>query len=229
MLQSREFIKRVLRSKKFTSQVLSLVVDEAHCVSHWGASFRKKYASLGNVRAFLPPGTPVVAVTATLTARVRRDLYGKLGFPRTVGQHTFCNFGNDRPNVSIVVRALEHPQNSYADLDFIVPQTVSVPTDIPKTYIYVDDIKTGGEIIDHLSELIRKRNPALFHQGLVRPFNATLSDEYRESAMNEFQNGHIRILVCTDAAGMVTTICFHCSNNTDPRLYRGVTYLTLTS
>ncbi len=115
----------------------------------------------------------------------------------------FCNFGNDRPNVSIVVRAMEHAQNTYADLAFLIPPTLTTVSETPKSYLYVDDIKTGGEIIDYLTELVRCRSPSLADQVPIRPYNATLSDEYREAAMNEFQAGSIRILVCTDAAGMI--------------------------
>ncbi|KAH9911507.1 P-loop containing nucleoside triphosphate hydrolase protein [Fomitopsis serialis] len=186
-------------------RVISIVVDEAHCLSHWGADFRKKYASLGTVRVFLAPGTPIIAVTATLTARVRRDLHNKLHFPKTGSQ--FINAGNDRPNVSIVVRAY-----------FVLPEKIETANDIPKTYLYVDNIDTGNDIIDHLGTLLRQRNPALYELGVIRPFNATMSAGYRTHAMAAFRNNHeyssadvtadnlkigpIRILVCTDAAGM---------------------------
>lgn len=73
-MQSRTFIDRLLRNSTFARKVISLFVDEAHCISHWGAEFRKKYATLGNLRAFLPAHTPVIAVSATLTPRVRRDV-----------------------------------------------------------------------------------------------------------------------------------------------------------
>ncbi|KAJ3540607.1 hypothetical protein NM688_g6204 [Phlebia brevispora] len=202
MLQSRSFVNRILRNSSFTRRVISLVVDEAHCVSHWGASFRKKYGTLGVVRAFLPRGTPVIALTATLTARVRRDIQAKLYFKKSTSQ--YINVGNDRPNVSIVVRACEHPLNTYADLNFVLPTRISDPKDIPKTYIYVDNIATGNEIIDHMTELLAKRtgSPTDVQQGWIRPFNSNLSHEYRQEAMDRFRDGTIRILVCTDAAGM---------------------------
>ncbi|KAH9832851.1 P-loop containing nucleoside triphosphate hydrolase protein [Rhodofomes roseus] len=201
MLQSRAFKNRVLRNNKFTRRVLSIFIDEAHCLSHWGADFRKLYASLGSVRAFLAPGTPVIAVTATLTARVRRDLHNKLHFPKTGGR--FINIGNDRPNVSIVVRACEHPQNTLADLDFVLPEKIESANDIPKTYLYVDNIEAGNDIIDHLGSILQQRNPALYELGVIRPFNATMSADYRTHAMAAFRNNSpVRILVCTDAAGM---------------------------
>ena len=178
-----------------------MIIDEAHCVSHWGADFRKKYGSIGIVRAFLPRRTPIIAVTATLTARVRRDLYSKLHFPKH--GNAFHNAGNDRPNVSIVVRAMEHPQNTYTDLDFVLPDVIECAADIPKTYIYADDIKTGSDIVEHLNTLLKRRSPALVERGVIRPYNATLSDDYRQRAMDEFKAGGIRVMVCTDAAGMV--------------------------
>ncbi|KAH9915831.1 P-loop containing nucleoside triphosphate hydrolase protein, partial [Fomitopsis serialis] len=204
MLQSQTFIQKILRNSSFARHILSMVVDEAHCVSHWGADFRKKYASLGVVRAFLPRGTPVIALTATLTARVRRDIHRALHFPK--GGSRFVNVGNDRPNVALVVRAAEHPQNTYKDLDFIVPSSISRVEDIPKTWIYVDNINTGTEIIDHLATLLETRTASRTDipqpANLIRPFNAVLSSEYRTAAMDAFRKGSIRIMVCTEAAGM---------------------------
>ncbi|KZT71233.1 P-loop containing nucleoside triphosphate hydrolase protein, partial [Daedalea quercina L-15889] len=213
MLQSTMFKERVLKKQEFTQNILSIVLDEAHCLSHWGADFRKHYNSLGTIRGFLPPNAPIIAVTATLTARVRRDLQSKLLF-KTLGTK-YINVGNDRPNVSIVVRSCEHPQNTLRDLDFIIPSKVDKPQDIPKTYVYVERIETGNEIIEHLEALLAQRNASLATRGLIRPFNATMSAEYRKSAMQAFRGsgidntdngvGHdhpIRVLVCTDAAGM---------------------------
>ncbi|KAI0690245.1 P-loop containing nucleoside triphosphate hydrolase protein, partial [Cerioporus squamosus] len=205
MLQSRTFTDRVLRNASFMRNIISMFIDEAHCIVHWGADFRKQYGTLGKIRVFLPPGTPVIAVTATLTARVRRTIHSSLHFAQSDVPSRFINKGNDRPNVSIVVRACEHPLNTYADLDFVIPESaLRNPSDIPKTYIYVDNIATGGEIIDYLNARLHSRADASTNipHGIVRPFNATMSHEYRTLAMEHFREGNIRILVCTDAAGM---------------------------
>lgn len=207
MLQSRQFVDRVLRKPQFASRVLSVVVDEAHMVSHWGSGFRKKYGTLGMVRAFLRRGTPIIAMTATLTARVRRDLFIKLQF--TKGTSQFLNVGNDRSNVSLVVRSFQHPQNLYADLDFVIPEEATNITKIPKTMVYLDNIPEGTTIVDYLRALLQRRFPALaedeiFH--VVRPFNAQMTPKYREAAMDAFRAGTMRIMVCTDAAGMVSSL-----------------------
>ncbi|KAI0074175.1 P-loop containing nucleoside triphosphate hydrolase protein [Panus rudis PR-1116 ss-1] len=202
MMQSRSFMNRVLRNSKFANRVLSMVVDEAHCISHWGADFRKKYGTLDVVRAFLPRSTSVVAMTATLTARTRRDIHTKLQFVK--GTSRFINVGNDRPNVSMVVRSCEHPLNTYADLDFVIPTSINSADDIPKTWIYADNISTGTAIIEHLREVLQKQHPTLLPGGdnIVRPFNAVMSLKYRRVAMDAFRKGDVRIMVCTDAAGM---------------------------
>lgn len=121
MLQSRTFMNRILRNSTFMRRMISMFIDEAHCIAHWGADFRKKYGSLGKIRPFLPRGTPIIAVTATLTPRVRRTIHSVLLFAQSEAQSRFINKGNDRPNVSIVVRACEHPLNTLADLGFIIP------------------------------------------------------------------------------------------------------------
>lgn len=200
--------------------MISMFIDEAHCVVHWGAEFRKKYGTLGKLRAFFPRGTPVIAVSATLTPRVVRAIHRSLYFTQSDAQWRFINKGNDRPNVSLVVRAIEHPLNTYADLSFIVPSNLREPVDIPKTYLYVDNISTGAEIIDYLNAQIRaylsanqqhlSRKQCKRFRGIVRPFNATMSSNYRTRAMARFRSGDVRILVCTDAAGMVREAVLPC-------------------
>ncbi|KAJ7258002.1 P-loop containing nucleoside triphosphate hydrolase protein [Mycena rebaudengoi] len=195
MALSRRFIREVLRNPRFGKRILSVVVDEAHVVSHWGASFRKKYGTLGIIRSFLPRGTPIVALSATLPARIRIDVLSKLQFGK---DYVNIDIGNDRPNVSIIIRAIQHPLNTYADLDFVVVGP-DLPSQIPLTFIYADNIATGVDIIDHLNALLP---PEYREQGIIRPYNAALSKEYRREAMRQFKAGEIRILVCTDAAGM---------------------------
>lgn len=94
MLQTRRFIEGVLRKPGFAARCISVFVDEAHCVSHWGDGFRKKYGTIGTVRAHLWRSTPIIAVSATLTARVRFDLVNKLQFHPT--NYHYINIGNDR-------------------------------------------------------------------------------------------------------------------------------------
>lgn len=206
MLQSRPFVQHVLRKPNFNRNVTALIIDETHCVSHWGSGFRKMYGTLGMARTFLGRTTPCVAMTATLTARAHRDIMGKLQIHK--GQYEFINAGNDRPNVSIVVRSFEHPLNSFADLNFILPDSITDLTNILKTWVYVDEISTGEEVVDHLSRLLKVRligdhDPKAIDHA-IGSYNAIHTPEYRQAAMIAFRNGTMRIMICTEAAGMVS-------------------------
>ncbi len=208
MLQSRPFIQHILRNPRFSRRVISLLVDEAHCISHWGSGFRKKYGTLGIARAFLPRGTPVVAMTATLTARARRDIMSKLGFIK--GASRFVNVGNDRSNVSIIVRACENHLNTYTDLNFIIPANITTLDEIPKTWIYVDNISDCEDIVDHLCDLLKRQLTSNLDtkdlDQTIRSYHAVHTLEYRQKAMESFRDGHMRIMVCTEAAGMVSQL-----------------------
>ncbi|KAG8703413.1 hypothetical protein FRC08_002855, partial [Ceratobasidium sp. 394] len=195
-LLSPRFIKNVLSKPEFAHKVLSIVIDEAHCVSLYGAGFRKLYGRLPVVRTFLPQGLPFVALSATLTSRVHLDLVKRLELQ---SDYRFIDAGNDRPNVTLIVRQCVHPLNSFRDTWFAIPSGIQQASEIEKTFFYVDNVAEGTSIVDYLTGLLPGH---LRDKGVVRPYNATFSAQYRTEAMRLFRQGEIRILVCTDAAGM---------------------------
>jgi superfamily II DNA helicase RecQ len=209
MLLAKTFRKVVLRNREFTRRCLAVVVDEAHVVSHWGHNFRKQYSEIGLVRAFLRKETPMVALSATLTPRVWHDIMQKLD----ISTHFVrIDQGNDRPNVAIVVRAMQYAANSYADLGFAIPVTVTRPEHIPSTFIYADNVVAGTEIVDYLEAILP---PNLRGQSLVWPYSAAFSQAYRSRVMELFKEGEVRLLVCTDAAGMVCPLTLQLQTMTD--------------
>ena len=75
-----------------------IAVDEAHCISQWGASFRPEYEALKDLQhAF--PGIPIGAFTATADEAARRDIVAKL----FGGRAEVYVSGFDRPNISLTV------------------------------------------------------------------------------------------------------------------------------
>jgi ATP-dependent DNA helicase RecQ len=81
-LNSAGFVHRVLPT--LARGLGLLVVDEAHCISDWGHDFRPDYRRIRDAIAGLPPGTPVIATTATANARVTADVAEQLGDDVTV-------------------------------------------------------------------------------------------------------------------------------------------------
>ncbi len=62
-------------------EVSLLAIDEAHCISQWGHDFRPDYRNLDKLRRKLH-GVPVIALTATATVPVRKDILGQLMMPK---------------------------------------------------------------------------------------------------------------------------------------------------
>jgi superfamily II DNA helicase RecQ len=63
------------------NELRRLVVDEAHCISEWGSSFRPEYRKLGFFRKEFPD-IPIMALTASATAVVERDIIAQLGLSK---------------------------------------------------------------------------------------------------------------------------------------------------
>jgi ATP-dependent DNA helicase RecQ len=75
-----------------------IAVDEAHCISQWGHSFRAEYLSLGALREVFA-GVPILALTATADRSTRDDISQKL----FGGDADIFVSGFDRPNISLSV------------------------------------------------------------------------------------------------------------------------------
>lgn len=86
---------------------LSLIaIDEAHCISQWGASFRPEYDALSRLREAFP-GTPIAAVTATADEPTRKDIVAKI----FGGQAEVYVAGFDRPNIRLNVQPKQRPRD----------------------------------------------------------------------------------------------------------------------
>ena len=79
-----EALEGSLRSLIADCPVSLVVVDEAHCISHWGHDFRPAYRRLGGLKQELGD-IPVLALTATATRRVAGDIIRQLAMRRPDG------------------------------------------------------------------------------------------------------------------------------------------------
>ncbi len=108
-LLSTDFLEGPLQRLQAGSGLNAFVIDEAHCVSEWGHDFRPEYRQLARLRQ-RHPTVPMLAFTATATARVREDILVQLQL-RDPAVHV-ASF--NRPNLFYRVRP--KTKRTYADV-----------------------------------------------------------------------------------------------------------------
>src|SRR5690606_26641582 len=90
-----------------------IAIDEAHCISQWGHDFRPDYRLLRQRLPALMP-TPLIALTATATARVRDDIAEQLGVP--LQPYTL---GFRRTNLAIEGRPISGEERTRLAVDLL--------------------------------------------------------------------------------------------------------------
>ncbi|KAF8549004.1 hypothetical protein OG21DRAFT_1478995 [Imleria badia] len=137
MMKPEGEFEKILKDVQFSSHILSIVIDEAHCLTDWG-DFRPEYRELGRLR-FVLPGVTLLVVSATLTKRALSDVMGHLRMH--VGKTIVLRRSSDRPNIKIGIRQIKYALSSFADLAFLVPAGYkeSDPP-LPKFLVFFDNI-----------------------------------------------------------------------------------------
>ncbi len=157
-----------------------LAVDEAHCVSEWGHDFRPEYRQLGQLRTRYPR-SPMLALTATATERVRQDILTQLRLHDPYVHVASFN----RPNLSYEVRP-KH-KGSYSELLQLLHGLPGEPV-----IIYCQSRKS----VDDLSDCLQR-------DGIrALPYHAGLSGQQRTEHQTRFIRDDIAVLVATIAFGM---------------------------
>ncbi|MBT7642470.1 MAG: DNA helicase RecQ [Rhodobiaceae bacterium] len=169
---------RMLEALKQQS-VGMFVVDEAHCISKWGAAFRPEYEALSQLKTLFPDAQ-IAAFTATADEATRQDIVQKLSDENC---RVFLK-GFDRPNLSLAVLPKEKLKDRLVDL--------LEPKRGQSGIVYCLSRKDTDEIAAVLSA---KGFPAL-------AYHAGKDGDYRREAQNRFMTEDGLIMVATIAFGM---------------------------
>lgn len=171
-----------VRERLAEASVSLIVVDEAHCVSAWGHDFRPDYLRLADAFAQFGKGAPVVALTATASVVVRREMVERLRLRdplMVVGDF-------DRPNLTLEVRHFVRDKDKRAD----VVDTVAALTG--PGLVYTATRKDAERYAETFGE--RGVRAAVYHAGLPAA--------ERQSVHDRFRNDDVDVVVATSAFGM---------------------------
>lgn len=174
-----ERIKSEIFQVRLQKMKVSLfAIDEAHCISQWGYDFRPSYLEVGRLRRMVPD-VPILALTASATDRVAKDVMRLLGF----NDGAILRSSYARPNVSFVVRRCDDKNEQLSR----VLSNVEGPS-----IVYVRSRERSAKVCEWLTE-----------QGFSAQFyHAGLPHEERALRQDEWQRGEKRVMVATNAFGM---------------------------
>ena len=191
--------RSLLNSSAFAKSILALVVDEAHCISQWGDKFRKSYADLGTLRAFVPAKVPILATSATLPPIVLAQVQKTLLMDSESTFHV--NQGTDRPNITWFVRRMTAAKSDLASLSFLISSDEDGNIlSLRQTLVFFDDIKVSLQAL----KWFREHLPESLHSQIAA-YSSRRSMNSKKIVLKDFRDGKIKILLTTEAAGMVSS------------------------
>src|SRR5688572_9689125 len=172
-----------------------IAVDEAHCISQWGYDFRPPYLRIAALREELP-GVPVLALTASATPEVQKDICEKLASPLTpLLNRRGGQSENSSGGWNVFRQSIERHNLSYSvfHVDSRINKLIEILKNVPgSAIVYCKSRKRTKEI----SELLQLHSISsdFYHAGLIQ--------EERNSKQEAWIQDKIRVIVCTNAFGM---------------------------
>lgn len=168
----------IFRTKLRSMKVSMITVDESHCISQWGYDFRPAYLKIAEIRALLP-GIPVLALTATATPEVVKDIQARLDFR----EENVFRMSFERKNLAYMVRQTDNKTQELLHILRKVPGSA---------IIYVRNRRRTKEITE-----------LLVNEDITADFyHAGLDNAIKDLRQKRWQSGEVRVMVATNAFGM---------------------------
>ena len=169
----------IFRAKLRNMKINMITVDESHCISQWGYDFRPAYLKISEIRELLPT-VPVLALTATATPEVVKDIQTKLGFRE---DSRIFRMSFERKNLAYIVRNTESKQEELLHILNSVSGSAIVYTRNRERTREVAELLVNNEI-----------TATFYHAGL--------NNDVKDQRQRSWLSGESRVMVATNAFGM---------------------------
>ena len=177
-----EALGESLRAALAATRISLIVVDEAHCISHWGHDFRPAYRQLAGLKGRFGD-IPILALTATATRQVVGDIIRQLGMRKPDGfKGSFF-----RPNLVITTQKKGQGRETRKDILAVIRKHKG-----ESGIVYC----LSRKAVDDLAAWLRQNGVA------ARAYHAGLGDAERADNQNAFARDEVDVIVATVAFGM---------------------------
>lgn len=177
-LSPERLLQQLVRDRIKEMNVCLIAIDEAHCISQWGHDFRPAYLQCHELKK-LAPDVPVIALTATPTKNVAKDIVELLELDNPI---TFKD-SLARENITFFVRDTEDKRYHLLQL---------VGENDQSGIVYVNTRRATVELASFLNR--KGLRSDYFHGGLLNP--------EKKKKLEDWLNNETKIMVATNAFGM---------------------------
>lgn len=173
-LSSKLFLVKLKHTK-----ISFITIDEAHCISQWGYDFRPAYLKIADIRDIVGNNIPVLALTATATPNVVKDIEEKLNF----AEDNVFRMSFERKNLAYIVR---------------------IATDKRQEMIHILNCVGGSAIVYTRSRRKTKETAQLLVESGISAtyYHAGLDHTVKDERQKEWKEDKVRVMVATNAFGM---------------------------
>lgn len=177
------FRKQEFVDKIRTAKISLLAVDEAHCISEWGHDFRPDYSRIAEFRKLI--GNPLtIALTATATPEVQKDIIAKLGL--TKNEIKIYHEGIERPNLRLETADIYDEKETLTAI-----------------YKVLDKFNGSGIIYFSLIKKLEYYSQIIGDKGYKHGvYHGKLEARQRKQTQRDFLSGKQKLILATNAFGM---------------------------
>ncbi|XP_061193817.1 ATP-dependent DNA helicase RecQ-like [Saccostrea echinata] len=191
--------REMLKSDIYQNKLQLIAVDEAHTVTQWGEGdkddkpFREAFSNIGELRSLCPKAS-LIALTATSGPSQRRRIIKMLCFRTNV---EVILDSPDRENIKITSMCIPNSDNLEKVFKWLIDTLRTQKAQTERHIIFCESISDVSKIyttfVKHFGNDCQ----------LFEMFHSKTDEKVKEIISEDMnKNGNIRILICTNAAGM---------------------------